>query len=151
MHIIILPISATEGSDFKTIPATGDAPPPRYGHAAAVIDDQILVFGGASSISEPIPLDEDSAVWAFDTKTSKWTKLQPNQAPKNSSPQARFGHAAVATTQPRKPFKRTDEGLMPQVDADPARPDILPEPEEPNSFGTLIVTGGRVKAGEDAE
>ncbi|KAF2157566.1 hypothetical protein K461DRAFT_289870 [Myriangium duriaei CBS 260.36] len=149
IHVVILPVSNIEGSDYKVIPAYENAPAPRFGHSAAVIEDQIYIYGGSSDLSTASPLDESGAVWVFDTRSSQWTKLAA--AKDVAPPPARLGHAAVATPHPRKPFRRTDEGLMPQVDADPARPDLLPEPEKATEFGTLIVQGGRLGSGEAVE
>ncbi|GAM91468.1 hypothetical protein ANO11243_095190 [Dothideomycetidae sp. 11243] len=150
VHVIILPISATEGSDYKVIPADNSSPAPRFGHSAVVIEDQIFIYGGSSDLSGATLLDEQGAVWVFDTKTSKWTKLMPHDNVIPPLP-VRLGHASVATPQPRKPSRRTDEGLMPQLDADPAQPDILPEPEEAASFGTLIIRGGHPGSSKEAD
>ena len=149
MHVVILPASGIEGSDYKVIPASDKAPAARFGHSAAVIEDQIYIYGGSSDLSTAMPRDESGAIWVFDTRSTQWTKLTP--AKDSAPPPARLAHAAVTTRHPHKPFRRTDEGLMPQVDADPARADILPEPEKASEFGTLIVHGGRLGSGDRSE
>ncbi|PSK42270.1 hypothetical protein B9Z65_4184 [Elsinoe australis] len=136
IHVVILPISATEGSDYKRIPSGPDSPPARHGHSAAVIDDQIYIYGGTSFSNEP--LDEDGTVWAFSTGTATWTKLSPSST--SPPPPNRLKHASVATSHPQKPQKRADEGLVPQFESDPSK--HVPEPDAPFSYGTLITHGG---------
>lgn len=60
MHIVILPSSGVESADYKQIEPTSQAPPARQGHTAAVIDDRIYFFGGASA--EGQPTDEQGRV-----------------------------------------------------------------------------------------
>ncbi|KAG8631499.1 hypothetical protein KVT40_000639 [Elsinoe batatas] len=136
IHVIILPIPGTEGSDYKKIASSSDSPPPRQGHSAAVIDDHIFVYGGASLSGEP--LEESGTVWAFSTTTSTWKKLTPAHG--TDPPPNRTQHASVATPHPQKPFKRTDENLIPQLPSDPSK--HVPEPPAPLTYGTLIIHGG---------
>ncbi|KAF2225530.1 hypothetical protein BDZ85DRAFT_212856, partial [Elsinoe ampelina] len=136
VHVIILPISGTEGSDYKKIDSSSDSPPPRQGHSAAVIDDYIFIYGGATLSGEP--LDEAATVWAFSTTASSWKKLTPAHG--TNTPPNRTQHASVATPHPQKPFKRTDENLIPQLTSDPSK--HVPEPPVPLTYGTLIIHGG---------
>lgn len=54
MHVVILPSSGVESSDYLRVEATGEAPPKRYGHRAAVVDEQIFVFGGKGEGEDPL-------------------------------------------------------------------------------------------------
>lgn len=142
VHIVVLPTSAMEQADYKCIPASGESPPKRYGHAAAVIDDRLYVFGGSSEGGEP--LDEKGRVWVFDTLSNSWSHYDP--PPEGEKPAPRSSCAAVASEHPRPVAKRTDEGSLPQDPPDPAK--IVPEPPAADTYGTLIVQGGHGKGGE---
>ncbi|PNS13807.1 hypothetical protein CAC42_3300 [Sphaceloma murrayae] len=144
IHVVILPISGTENSDYKRIVAEQESPPARCGHSAAVIDDQIYIYGGSSSL-DGTPLDEDGTVWTFSTTSSTWKKLTPS--PDFPTPPSRGKHASVASRHPQKPFKRTDENLVPQLDSDPAK--HVPEPAAALTYGTLIIHGGVTLSGEE--
>ncbi|GFP56903.1 hypothetical protein TASIC1_0007039500 [Trichoderma asperellum] len=82
----------------------GDVPPPRIGHATAVIGSRIFVFGGYAG-PDMRPLDENGRVWIFDTRTRLWTYLDPVPAVKGGSiiphPAPRSYHCATATDRPR--------------------------------------------------
>lgn len=54
VHVVILPSSGVESSDYKCVRATGEAPPRRYGHRAAVIEESIYIFGGKGEGEEPL-------------------------------------------------------------------------------------------------
>ena len=139
MHIIVLPASGIEGTDYRKIEADIDSPSARLGHTASVIDDQIYIYGGSDTIGGA-PISENGVVWVFDTTSNKWSKIVPDA--QSVTPKDRMHHASVATDRPRKPFRRTDEGTAPQAPLDPARADILPEPEAANTYGTFIIHGG---------
>ncbi|KAF2771535.1 hypothetical protein EJ03DRAFT_30838 [Teratosphaeria nubilosa] len=136
MQIVILPSSGVESSDYKQVAASKDAPPSRWGHTASVVDNRIYIYGGAGE--NDTPLDEQGRVWVYDTVTDKWTFLEA-QGPKWPSP--RETHSSVSSEQPQPDLKRTDEGLAPQFDYDPAS--IMPEPPAADSYGTLIIQGGK--------
>ncbi|KAI7277049.1 hypothetical protein KC335_g3 [Hortaea werneckii] len=97
MHVIILPASGVESTDYRRIEATENAPPRRWGHSAAVVDDRIYLRTHASE------------------------HPQPTQRP-------------------------TGEGVAPQMPIDPAKE--VPEPPAPDTYGTIIVQGGKAKSGE---
>lgn len=139
MHIIVLPSSGVESTDYQRIPADANAPPARFGHSAAVIDDQIYVCGGSNNADGSVN-NENGIVWAFDTTTNRWSKLEPSST--TEPPANRMFHAATATEHPRQSRQSTDHDTMPQAPPDPARNDILPEPEAANSYGTLLIYGG---------
>lgn len=143
MHVVILPTSAMESADYKRIPATPESPPRRFGHAAAVIDDEIYVFGGCGEDGEV--LDEGGRVWVFDTISNSWSHYDP--PPEGPKPAPRASYAMVASEHPRPAAKRTDEGSLPQQPPDPAK--IVPEPAAAGTYGTLIVQGGRGKDGDE--
>ena len=141
MHVVILPSSGMESTDYKKIDATSDAPPKRSGHTAAVIDDQIYVYGGCGEDGEP--LDEGGSMWMFDTVSDKWSHLDP---PANSKrPDARTSHACVASEHPRPKVNRPDEGTLPQDPPDPES--TIPEIPDADTYGTVIVQGGLGKEG----
>jgi len=146
MEIIILPSSGIESTDYKKITSGNDAPCPRYGHSAVVIDDNIFIYGGSNDL-DGTPVDEPGLVWNFDTTTSHWTKLMPSS--KSSLPSTRHLHASVATDAPRDTTRPMDEGTMPQMPPDPARNDMLPEPQAATSYGTLFVYGGVSNGSKD--
>ncbi|KAI1293962.1 hypothetical protein F5Y03DRAFT_327394 [Xylaria venustula] len=79
---------------------TGDIPPPRLGHATAVIGSRIFLFGGRSAAAGSSTLEENGRVWVFETKTHTWTYLDPHHS--SPIPPARSYHAAAATEKPRE-------------------------------------------------
>lgn len=142
VHIVILPTSAMESADYKRIPATGESPPTRSGHAAAVIDDRIYVVGGSSQDGQPV--DEGGRVWIFDTLSNSWSHYDPPS--ESQKPVPRSSCAMVASEHPRPVSKPTDEGSLPQQPPDPAQ--IVPEPPAADTYGTLVLQGGQGKDGE---
>jgi len=139
MHIVVLPASGLEGTDYRKIEADTNSPSSRFGHTASVIDDQIYVHGGCDTIGGA-PISENGIVWVYDTTFNKWSRIVPDN--QSATPTDRVHHASVATDHPQKPFRRTDEGTAPQAPLDPSRADILPEPEPANTYGTFIIYGG---------
>jgi hypothetical protein len=134
MHMIILPSSGIESTDYKRLEPTSAPPPPRYGHSSAVIDDQIYIFGGSDAYG---PLEEKGKVWVFDTDTNSWSSLS---AAVGNIPKARIWAAATASVQPQPEHQRTDETVAPQFPLDPAK--IVPEPLSSSTYGTFVVYGG---------
>ncbi|OTA38126.1 hypothetical protein BTJ68_01985 [Hortaea werneckii EXF-2000] len=120
MHVIILPASGVESTDYRRIEATEGAPLERWGHSAAVVDDRIYMFGGSGQ-DDGDPIDEQGRVWVFNTATNACEHPQPTQRP-------------------------TGEGVAPQMPIDPAKE--VPEPPAPDTYGTIIVQGGKAKSGE---
>ncbi|KAL2020935.1 hypothetical protein VTK56DRAFT_7822 [Thermocarpiscus australiensis] len=83
-------------------PELPDVPPPRVGHATAVIGHRIFLFGGRGG-PDMTPLDEGGRVWVFDTRTHLWSFLDPVPAASGLAipvPPPRSYHCAVATTHP---------------------------------------------------
>jgi hypothetical protein len=80
-----------------------DVPPPRVGHATAVIGHRIFLFGGRGG-PDMSALDEGGRVWVFDTRTHLWSFLDPQPAaaglPDIPRPAPRSYHSAVATPKP---------------------------------------------------
>jgi hypothetical protein len=134
MHMIILPSSGIESTDYKRLEPTSVSPPARYGHSTAVIDDQIYIFGGSDAHG---PLEEKGKVWVFDTDTNSWSSLS---ATVGDVPKARIWAAATASVQPRPEHQRTDENVAPQLPLDPVK--MVPEPLSPSTYGTFVVYGG---------
>ncbi|KAI4249303.1 MAG: hypothetical protein L6R40_000761 [Gallowayella cf. fulva] len=119
MHVLTLPSSTVNEVDYKKVPATGstrddEVPAARVGHTAAAIHDRIYVFGGRGGKSMEA-LDEEGAVWEYDTRLHHWTRLAPVKG--SSCPQARSYHSSTATTHP-VPSKQ-DRTEAAQGDADP--------------------------------
>ncbi|CAD0108205.1 unnamed protein product [Aureobasidium uvarum] len=134
MHMIILPSSGIESTDYQRLEPTSASPPARYGHSTAVIDDQIYVFGGSDANGL---LNEKGKVWVFDTDTNSWSSLD---AAVGDVPKPRKWAAATASVQPQPEHQRTDENVAPQLPPDPAK--MLPEPLSPVTYGTFILFGG---------
>ena len=137
MHIVILPSSGIESADYQRIKATEQAPPRRHGHSAAVVDDQIYIFGGQSEDGKL--LDEQGKVWVFDTNTNKWSSHTPQGA--TARPEPRLQHASIASEHPQPVAIDTTAGTLPQDPPDPEN--IMPEPPAADSYGTLIIQGGQ--------
>ena len=103
----VLPPSPT--SPHPSSSSIPDVPPPRTGHATAVIGHRIFLFGGRAPSSSS-PLNEGGRIWVFDTRTHLWSFLDPvSAAPATGSaapaapvivPPPRSGHCAVATGKP---------------------------------------------------
>ncbi|KAI5197839.1 hypothetical protein AUEXF2481DRAFT_27684 [Aureobasidium subglaciale EXF-2481] len=136
MHMIILPSSGIESTDYQRLGPTSESPPARYGHSSAVIDDQIYVFGGSGAQG---PLEEKGRVWVFDTDTNSWSSLD---AAVGDVPKSRMWAAAAASSEPKPEHRRTDDNVAPQYPLDPAK--MVPEPLSPSVYGTFVVYGGTV-------
>ncbi|KAK5137526.1 hypothetical protein LTR08_008506 [Meristemomyces frigidus] len=143
LHIVILPSSGVDGADYTKVTATSTAPPKRWRHSAAVVDARIYFFGGSGQ-HDGEPLDEQGRVWIFDTATNGWSHLDPPAQGKKPDP--RTQHASLASEHPQPIQHRTDEGLAPQRDVDSAK--MVPEPPAGDSYGTLIIAGGKSKSGQ---
>ncbi|KAF2718845.1 hypothetical protein K431DRAFT_305721 [Polychaeton citri CBS 116435] len=140
MNIVVLPSLEGVGSaDFKRVQAGSKAPSKRYDHSAAVIEDRIYIFGGRT---EEGLLDE-ACVWVYDTSANGWSRLD---VAGEKRPPARGAHASVASEHPRSASRRTDVGSLPQQPPDPAT--VLPEPDAPDSHGTVLIQGGTGKDGD---
>ncbi|KAI7010469.1 galactose oxidase [Hortaea werneckii] len=143
MHVIILPASGVESTDYRRIEATEGAPLERWGHSAAVVDDRIYMFGGSGQ-DDGDPIDEQGRVWVFNTATNAWYALDPH--PESKRPEPRSQHASAASEHPQPTQRPTGEGVAPQMPIDPAKE--VPEPPAPDTYGTIIVQGGKAKSGE---
>lgn len=134
MHMIIVPSSGIESTDYKRLEPSSASPPARYGHSSAVIDDQIYIFGGSNVNG---PLEEKGKVWVFNTDTNSWSNLA---ATMGDVPKARMWAATTASVQPQPEHQRTDMNVAPQYPIDPAK--MAPEPLRPSTYGTFVVYGG---------
>ncbi|KAI0406413.1 hypothetical protein F4802DRAFT_557438 [Xylaria palmicola] len=138
-------------------PESPDVPPPRIGHASAVIGTRIFIFGGRAAAAGSSTLDENGRVWVFETKTHTWTYLDPH--PSSPIPPPRSYHAAVATEKPRefamKPRLRRSSTWKEWAEGDSAEVGIPQRPvagsiaaratddeADGAGFGTFIVHGG---------
>ncbi|KAI5197379.1 galactose oxidase [Aureobasidium subglaciale] len=136
MHMIILPSSGIDSTDYQRLEPTSSSPPIRYGHSSAVIDDQIYIFGGSDANG---PLEEKGRVWVFDTDRNSWSSLD---AAVGDVPKPRTWAAATASSEPQPEHQRTDVNVAPQLPPDPAK--MVPEPLSPSTYGTFVVYGGTV-------
>ncbi|KAI5238286.1 galactose oxidase [Aureobasidium subglaciale] len=136
MHMIILPSSGIESTDYQRLEPNSASPPARYGHSSAVIDDQIYIFGGSNAQG---PLEEKGRVWVFDTDINSWSSLD---AAVGDAPESRMWAAAAASSEPKPEHRRTDDNVAPQYPLDPAK--MVPEPLSPSTYGTFVVYGGIV-------
>ncbi|KAI1748049.1 hypothetical protein F4782DRAFT_518507 [Xylaria castorea] len=152
-------------SDKGKASESADLPPPRIGHATAVIGTRIFLFGGRSAAAGSSTLDEGGRVWVFETKTHTWTYLDPHHS--SPIPPPRSYHAAVATEKPRefsmKPmrlrrsstWKEWAEGDSAEVGI-PQRPVVGTTAERATDdeadgagFGTFIIHAGCLAADDD--
>lgn len=142
VHVISLPLSEHDNSDYRVIPAKssegtdGPIPAPRVGHTAATVDDRVYIFGGRGG-KEMQPLEEDGRVWVFDTKLNQWTFLDP--AIGSPYPEARSYHAAASTEHPLS--GPTDQTENPIGESESGFDD----------HGTLFIHGGCPSSGRVAD
>ncbi|KAL8671513.1 MAG: hypothetical protein Q9168_003982 [Polycauliona sp. 1 TL-2023] len=136
MHVLTLSSSTVhEEVDYKAVPAMGSAgdteiPAPRVGHTAAAINDRIYVFGGRGGQSMEA-LDEQGAVWEYDTALDHWTRLTPIKG--SLCPRPRSYHSSTATVHP----------LPMQTDRTEATPAHL----DPEAHGTVFIHAGCTSSG----
>ncbi|KAL8995608.1 MAG: hypothetical protein Q9169_004682 [Polycauliona sp. 2 TL-2023] len=135
MHILTLSPSTSNEVDYKAVPATGaggdtEIPAPRVGHTAATINDRIYVFGGRGGKSMEA-LDEQGAVWEYDTSLDHWTRLVPVKG--MTCPQPRSYHSSTASVHP----------LPMQSDQTAATPAHL----DPEAHGTVFIHAGCTTSG----
>ena len=130
IHTYTLPSGDTSpAADYKSFPAAENSPEPRHGHSASVVDEKIFIYGGCGQDSKPI--QEDGAVWAYDTRLKSWNKLVA-EGNTFGSPEARSFHAAASWEHP-----------VPSEDDKTA----TPVGGEDTGGGTLFVHGGTVADG----
>ena len=136
VHVLILPSSGIESTDYKKIKPSNDGPPKRYGHSSASIEDRIYVVGGYGEDGEL--LNEKGRVWVFNTALNKWSHFDPSEEGEKPEPRA-YG-AAVASVHPRPVALKTEVDILPQDPPDPETT-ILEIPST-DSYGTLVIQGG---------
>lgn len=135
MHVLTLPSSTVNEVDYKAVPATGSAgdtevPAPRVGHTATTINDRIYVFGGRGGKAMEA-LDEEGAVWEYDTALDHWTRLAPVKG--SPCPQPRSYHSSASTAHPIRMQK--DRSGAAQGDLDP------------EAHGTVFIHAGCTASG----
>lgn len=140
-----------------------DVPPPRAGHATAIVGHRIFLFGGRDPASSQ-PLNEFGRVWVFDTRTHTWSFLDPVPPAPGVTllplPGPRHGHAATAIDRPRdfipRGSRRTQTWTQ-WAQGDSADVGIPQAPivgnlalnardEEDDGYGTFFVHAGIVAA-----
>ncbi|KAL8867969.1 MAG: hypothetical protein Q9174_005308 [Haloplaca sp. 1 TL-2023] len=135
MHVLTLPSPSVHEVDYKVIAAQGspgkdDVPAARVGHTASVVGDRIYVFGGRGG-KEMKAIEEEGAVWEYDTKFSKWARIVPAKG--SPCPDARSYHSSTSTSHPQ-PIAE-DQNNAGDGDVDPER------------HGTLFVHAGCTASG----
>lgn len=135
MHVLTLPSSTVNEVDYKAVTARGatedgEVPAPRVGHTAAVISDRIYVFGGRGGKSMQA-LEEDGAVWEYDTKLSQWSRLTPVKG--FPYPEARSYHSSASTVHPLPSHEDRTEAAHGDMD--------------PEAHGTVFIHGGCTTSG----
>lgn len=70
------------------VPAMGQVPLARVGHACALLKQVLIVWGGDTKTSEED--DQDEAMYLFNIKTLDWTRIHPE----GEAPKGRYGHSA---------------------------------------------------------
>ncbi|KAL8725262.1 MAG: hypothetical protein Q9166_007464 [cf. Caloplaca sp. 2 TL-2023] len=135
MHVLTLPSSTVNEVDYKAVPATGSAgntevPASRVGHTATVVNDRIYIFGGRGGKSMQA-LDEQGAVWEYDTRLDHWTQLAPAKG--SPCPPARSYHSSTSTAHPLPNQEDRTEAAQGDVD--------------PEAHGTIFIHGGCTASG----
>lgn len=148
MHVVILPSSGVLEADYTSYPARpanglDDVPSARKGHTSTVIGDSIYIFGGeGDSVT-----NENGRLWVYNTIRNAWTYLDPS--PDSMNPRQRTRHSAASSDLPG-PKTVTYQEKAPQAPADPSK--VVPEPADPDTWGTVFIVGGRdVALGERAK
>ncbi|KAL8715133.1 MAG: hypothetical protein Q9220_001090 [cf. Caloplaca sp. 1 TL-2023] len=135
MHVVTVPSSTVNDTDYEAIPARGiidenEVPVPRVGHTATTINDRIYMFGGRGGTSMEA-LEEDGAVWEYDTKFDHWSRLTPMKG--SPRPPARSYHATASTTHPTLKKQNHTQAT-----------DDVPDPE---AQGTVFIHAGCTASG----
>ncbi|RFU29817.1 hypothetical protein B7463_g6528, partial [Scytalidium lignicola] len=146
MHIITLPSTDDASADYQSIPATssspnGEVPEKRVGQAAAVIGERIFIFGGRGG-KDMKPLEENGRVWIYDTRTDKWSFLDPLSG--TPYPAARSYHSAVAIDKPEPPSRKKQVKTIPNLE-EPKAGVIAAEAqtdEQMGGYGTFFIHAG---------
>lgn len=138
MHIYTIPSLDSAEADYQDIPAQasdgGDVPAPRVGHTAAVVEGRIYVFGGRGG-KEMTALEEKGRVWVFDTKTKRWSHIDPLEG--SPYPEARSYHASVGNEHPLP--SKTDYTENP-----------VGSPDE-DAHGTIFIHAGCLASGRASD
>lgn len=84
---------ATRDLTATLIETMGDLPPPRVGHASALVSTVIIVWGGDTKQDGQANPDEphDNALYLFNTASREWTRVVTG----DDTPVGRYGHAAA--------------------------------------------------------
>ncbi|KAL8669599.1 MAG: hypothetical protein Q9168_005822 [Polycauliona sp. 1 TL-2023] len=154
VHIIKLPAKKPTNvgePEYKCVPSLGEAeagkgktPGPRAGHTACVIGHRIYVFGGKDREGKPI--EENGALWVYDTEELSWSALAVSGDGPSPYPQARHSHSAVASEYPSPPSATISdtasyaEQIKHTVAKLPALVGKASAPREPH--GSIIICGG---------
>jgi hypothetical protein len=145
MHIITLPSGTVTSADYRAIPAKAEAaggvvPEKRVGHTAAVIGERIFIFGGRGGVDMK-PLEENGRVWIYNTRTDRWTFLDPMEG--TPFPAARSYHSSVAI---EKPEPANMKSLKVDNALETPRPGTIAEgaktDEKSGGHGTFFVHAG---------
>lgn len=159
VHVIVLPASDVETTDYFTVQAKSQSPGGRKSHTATAVGDGIYIFGG-----QPLPSsseqDSPGRIHIFSTLTSTWSYRSPS--PNTPTPRQRTGHAAAGTDvpDPSRAAKKRGEGpdtslatgILPQQPPDPASDALYAEPAAEGSYGTVFILGGQdAESGEQLD
>ncbi|KAK4498050.1 hypothetical protein PRZ48_010706 [Zasmidium cellare] len=85
-------LDATNTPSVNSIPASNNAPTPRVGAATTKIGNTMYMFSGRGGVAMA-PIDEGGAVWALDSSSDSWSKIQPSSG---EVPEARSYHCAAS-------------------------------------------------------
>jgi hypothetical protein len=155
MHVVVLPSSTVAEADYKVVPAgaavavgvnggdtaaPGEVPQKRVGHSAAVIGERIFIFGGRGG-RDMAPLEEGGRIWVFDTRSERWSSLDP--VPDTPFPAARSYHASVAVEKPGPPVTaRKHDSLTGETIAGSVASVARDVQAEDEGYGTLFIHAG---------
>lgn len=135
MHVLTLPSSTVNDVDYTVYPAqasqeANEVPAPRVGHTASAVADRMYLFGGRGGKSMEA-LEEDGAVWEYDTKFNQWSRLTPVKG--SPYPQARSYHSSASTAHPLPSSEDHTEAAHGDID--------------PERHGTVFIHAGCTASG----
>lgn len=85
-------VTKPQTASVESIAATRNAPTPRVGATTAKIGSTMYMFSGRGGVAMA-PIDEKGALWALDTKSDRWSCVEPSSG---EVPEARSYHCTAS-------------------------------------------------------
>ncbi|KAJ6109457.1 hypothetical protein N7486_001692 [Penicillium sp. IBT 16267x] len=82
-------------ASMNSQPATPKFPSARVGTASAALNGKIYLFSGRGGIAMA-PIEENGAIWEYDSSTKSWTLIQPSETGSKKYPAARSYHSMTS-------------------------------------------------------